>query len=130
MTPALPPGLLLAYRRSCYRVGEAVVRVGRRSVVADALLTAHGARSAVLLTAWNPYSRRMPEGWNRRMQRSLAGALRQRVALEAEGSWHSWREAHLLVIGPVAPGTVVARRFRQRAVVVLRRGDRARLVML
>ena len=40
----------------------------------DALLARHGARCAVFVTAWNPFSRRMPAGWNRRMQAAPASS--------------------------------------------------------
>jgi hypothetical protein len=123
-----PPQLATAYHRTCYRVGGVSVRIGHRSDAADRLLACNGARSAVFITAWNPRSQRMPERWNRRMQRALAGRLRRRPVLQAEGAWRRWREAHLLVLADPRPVTVLARRFRQNAVVVLRRRAPAVLV--
>ncbi|MDR3535944.1 MAG: DUF3293 domain-containing protein [Acetobacteraceae bacterium] len=124
----LPPRLLLAYRRTRYVAGSVAVAIGERSAAADALLADHAARTAVLLTAWNPASRRMPAGWNHRMQQAMAAWLRGRAVVAGEGAWRRWREAHLLVIGGVAPMVGLARRFRQHAIVVLARGRPARLV--
>jgi hypothetical protein len=72
----------------------------------------------------------MPTAWNERMQRQLRCQLRRLVALDAEGSLHSWHEAMLLAGGPPQPVIRLARRFRQRAVVQLRRGAKAQLILL
>jgi Protein of unknown function (DUF3293) len=126
--PAIPPRLLRAYRNTRYRVGSVPMRIGDRSAAVDALLASHRARTAVLISAWNPRSRRMPLGWNRRMQNALARRLRRCPTLPAEGVWRDWSEAHLLALGPVAPVAILARRFRQFAIVVLRRGAPASLL--
>jgi hypothetical protein len=123
------PHLLRAYRATAYRCGDAAVRIGRRCDAMDTLLAKHRIRSAVFVTAWNPFSRRMPEGWNRRMQTRLAAALHRWPALPAEGVWRRWREAHLLVLADVRPVLRTAWRFRQCAVVVVRAGAAARLVL-
>ena len=120
--------MLRAYRLTRYRAGGIEIRIGRR--VPDALFQRLGARRATLLTAWNPFSRHMPTGWNERMQRRLRRDLRSFVVLDAEGSLHCWREAMLLAGGPPQPVIRLARRFRQSAVVELRRGARARLIQL
>ena len=89
-----------------------------------------GARRATLVTAWNPRSRRMPEGWNKRMQQRLRQCLRRCTVIEAEGSLGGWHEAMLLVAGDPRPVVRFAVRFRQRAVVVLYRYASARLRLL
>jgi hypothetical protein len=104
------------------------VRIGRRAP--EALFARVGARGATLMTAWNPTSRRMPEGWNHRMQRRLRQCLRRFKILDAEGSLHRWHEAMLLVAGDPRPVVRLAVRFRQRAVVMLRRGRKVRLRLL
>lgn len=132
----MPPSRLwTAYRRTLYRLSPIVacpiaLRIGARSFAADALLARFGVQEAVLVTAWNPRSRRMPDGWNRRMQAGLAACLRRRAVLPAEGAWRGWREAHLLVLGPAQPVEALARRFRQTAVVTLRRGAPVRLAWM
>ena len=89
-----------------------------------------GARQGTLVTAWNPRSRRMPEGWNRRMQARLRQCLRRFVVIEAEGTLGGWREAMLLVTGDARPVVRLARRFRQCAVVILCCGRNTRLQLL
>jgi Protein of unknown function (DUF3293) len=79
---------------------------------------AHGMESAV-----TPHA----DGWNRRMQQALRRRLRRFVVLEAVGALQCWREEMLLVAGDPQPRIRLAGRFRQRAVVILRRGQKARL---
>ena len=125
---SLPPRLLRAYLLTDYRAAGVRIRIGR--VPPDALFVQLGHRSATLLTAWNPLSQRRPDGWNRRIQQRLRARLRRFAVEEAEGTLHAWREAMLLVGGDPRPAIVVARRFRQHGVVLLRRSAPARLVLL
>lgn len=122
--------LLAAYRHSAYLVGVVVVRIGRRSAALDALFRREGAREAVLIAAWNPFSRRMPRGWNRRMDARLWEHIRRHRWLPATGGTGIWWEEHILLFGDCRPAIVLARRFRQRAVVLLRQGQPARLHLL
>jgi hypothetical protein len=124
----IPPRLLHAYRRTDYQVAGITVRIGRYAP--GALFAAADARVVVFVTAWNPMSRRMPDGWNRRMQQCLRQCLRRFVVLSAEGSLHRWREAMLLVAGDPRPVVRIVARFHQRGVVILRRGQKARLKLL
>ena len=121
----IPPRLLRAYRDTAIGPRDSDVRIGRRCP--DALFERLNADAAMFLTAWNPRSRRMPDGWNHRMQQQLRQCLRRFKVLEAEGSLRRWHEAMLLVAGDPRPVVRLAVRFRQRAVVILRRGHRARL---
>ena len=124
----LPPRLARAYRLTRYQAAGTDIRIGRWA--RGALFGRLGACDATLVTAWNPRSRRMPGGWNRRMQRRLRQCLRRFTVVDAEGSLHRWHEAMLLVAGDPRPVVRLAVRFRQRAVVVLRRGRKARLRLL
>ena len=119
-----------AYRGSGYEAAGAVARVGRRSPAVDALLARLGARHGGFLGAWNPLSRRMPPGWNQRLQARLRQAARRLPAAEGWGGTARWREAHCLFGGDPRRLAVLARRFRQAAFVVVRRGQPARLVWL
>lgn len=124
------PRLLRAYRETHYRAGGTDVRIGRRSPAMDALLARHNARRGVFVTAWNPRSRRMPAGWNARMQQHLRQRLRRALCLPADGAGRHWREDHVLVLTPPAWAMRAAAIFRQHAVIVVRRGRTARLVLL
>ena len=119
----LSPGLLAAYRATSYRACGVEVRIGRRVTGL--------ARPAVFLTAWNPFSSRMPVGWNRRMQERLRACLVTQSAVhEAEGSLRGWRENMLLADISSARAVMPARRFRQHAIVVAVPGRPARLVLV
>jgi hypothetical protein len=120
--------LLRAYRRTRYEAGGIVVRIGRCSGAMDELLLSRGVRRAVFITAYNPFSRKMPAGWNERMQRRLAWALHRRAFSAARGMWRGWSEEHLVVFGDPRPTCRIARRFRQNSVVLVRLRQAARLV--
>ncbi len=120
--------LLRAYHQTRYGAAGSLVRIGFRPP--DSLFERLGAGTAVILTAWNPRSRRFPEGWNRRMQQRLRERLRRFRVMEAEGWLHHWHEAMLLVGGEPQPLIRLSARFRQLAVVVLRRGRKAQLRLL
>lgn len=127
--PRLTPALLRAYRGTCYKVAGVQVTIGRRSQAMDALLSSHGAREAAFVTAYNPFSRLMPIGWNRRMQDRLAQAVRRRPVLAGMGQWRGWSEAHLVVICRSGHARLLARRFRQNGIVIVRLGQPARLLV-
>jgi hypothetical protein len=124
------PALLRAYRAARYGVEGAEVRIGRRSAEMDRLLREHGVREATFITAYNPFSRIMPLGWNTRMQTRLRLAVRRRPVLSGRGFWRRWSEAHLIVFGDARPVRWLARRFRQHGIVVIRSGQPARLTMV
>ena len=122
--------LVLAYRRSPYQVGAVRFRVGRRSAVLDGILRRWGIREAVLITAWNPGSRRMPPAWNRRMQRRLEHRLRLSTLLPARSGDGHWAEAQILAVMDPRRAAVLGRLYRQSAIVLLRRGTAPRLGLL
>lgn len=116
----MPASLRTLYRRTLYQAAGITVRVGARSLAMDRLLASERACCAVFITAWNPFSRRMPDGWNVRMQGRLAEALRRDRALPAHGAFRGWAEAHVLVFTDPRKAAVIARRFRQNAIVISR----------
>jgi hypothetical protein len=96
----------------------------------DALLRALGGRHGALVTAWNPASRRLPDGVNHRHQRLLAECLRYTRFVPAHGSLRGWQEEMLLVAADPRRLAVIGRRFHQSAIVLLRTRQRARLILL
>jgi hypothetical protein len=127
--PSLTPPMRAAYARTDYEAGGIVTRIGRRSPALDALLARHGARRAGFVTAWNPFSRLMPRGWNDRMLARLREAARGLVLAEGEGRGRGWAERHLLVAGDPRRIAALARRFRQHAVVAVAPRHPARIVL-
>jgi hypothetical protein len=123
------PTLLRAYRKTCYEVGAAKVRIGQRCLAMDYLLLRHHMREAAFITAYNPLSRPMPPGWNERMQKHLVRALRDRILLPARGYWRQWAETHVVVFGDTRPTRKLARYFRQNGIVIVRRRQPAQLLI-
>jgi hypothetical protein len=117
-----------AYRLTLYRAGKVIVRVGRRSALAEAWMAQHRAREAGFITAWNPMSRVMPSRWNEAAQARLRRDLRGRPMAAGEGKLGRWREEMLLVAAPKGSLLRLARRYRQAAVVWLVRGRRTSLI--
>lgn len=128
MTP--DPRLLRAWRATAYRVPGAEARIGRRSPALDAVLRRLGRRSGGFVTAWNPLGRKMPEGWNRRMNRRLWQHLRRLPALPGVGEGRGWSEEHFLVAADPRRIVRLARLFRQLGIVELHAGRPARLRLL
>ncbi|HEV7457847.1 MAG TPA: DUF3293 domain-containing protein [Roseococcus sp.] len=116
-----------AWRASTYRAGPVVARVGRRSASADAWLAAHGVRAGAIITAWNPMCRKQPPGWNARAQDRLRAATRRWPRAEGFSGTARWQEHNLLLAANPRLVAVLARRFRQAAILVLRNGGPARL---
>ncbi len=124
----MPSAMDRGYRISRYAAGPVATRIGEPSPSADAWLTRHRAPSAVLLTAWNPMSRMMPRRWNDAAHRRLLRALRGRVVEEGWSGNGPWQEWTVCTPGGRRLGLRLARRFRQRAFVLLRRNRPALLV--
>lgn len=122
--------LLRAYRASCYRAAGHEARIGSRAPGLDALLRSWRVREGVFIAAGNPFSRRKPEGWNARRHAALRERLRRLPFLEGKGGAGRWWETHCFIGMDARRGAVLARRFRQQAMVALRRGARARLIWL
>jgi Protein of unknown function (DUF3293) len=127
---SLEPRLRRAFLETRYEAAGAVARIGRRSTEIDGLLLRLKRREGVFLTGCNPRSRRMPEGWNRRMQIRLVEAMRRLAFVPGHGTGSGWREEHMLVLADPRRALVLAWRFRQRAVVLVRLRQPARLVVL
>jgi hypothetical protein len=127
---SLPAHLDSVYRRSRYSVAGFNLTVGRKSGALDGVLAGLGVREAVLISAWNPASRRMPPGWNARRMAALRHRLGSTPALPASGSGAGWAEDHLLVVGDRRRLSVLARLFGQVALVGLKRGQDVRLLSL
>ena len=122
--------LLSAYRRSRYEAAGAMACIGRRSAGIDALLRSMGVRQGAFITAWNPMSRCMPMGWNQRMAARLAQQARRFPAASGRGGAGRWHEDHLLLGTDPRRVLVLARRFHQKAIVAVRQGAPARLLLL
>jgi hypothetical protein len=122
--------LFRAYRASCYFAGAHAARIGQRAPALDALLGSWRAAEGVFIAAGNPFSRRMPPGWNAQRHAALRERLRGLPYVEGRGGAKRWWEAHCFIGISAARGKRLARLFRQNAMVALRRGGKARLIWL
>ncbi len=116
------------YRASCYFAGAYLARIGQRAPALDALLRRWRVVEGVFIAAGNPFSRRMPAGWNARRHALLRERLRGLPHVEGKGGVKRWWEAHCFIGISAARGKRLARLFRQNAMVALRRGAKARLI--
>jgi hypothetical protein len=122
--------LFRAYRASCYFAGAHAARISQRAPDLDALLGSWRAAEGVFIAAGNPFSRRLPAGWNARRHAALRERLRRLPYVEGRGGAKRWWEAHCFIGISVSRGKPLARLFRQNAMVALRRGGKARLIWL
>jgi len=122
--------LFRAYRASCYFAGAHAARISQRAPGLDALLGSWRVREGVFIAAGNPFSRRMPPGWNAQRHAALRERLRGLHYVEGQGGAKRWWEAHCFIGISVSRGKPLARLFRQNAMVALGRGAKARLIWL
>jgi hypothetical protein len=132
--------LIEAYRTTNYvvfdRRGDVTIRIGERSGAADQLLVRFGARSAVSITAWNPFSRSLPIGQNKYRQLCLVARLRERgfpiLLGEGRGVSTDWPpEPSVLALGTSQLDAArMGRVWGQNAVVFLSFGRPVRLLLL
>ncbi|MGY0632756.1 DUF3293 domain-containing protein [Luteimonas sp. A478] len=135
--PALSPALQQAYRATHYSVeaGSGLdIRIGEHSPAADALMDAHHARRALLLSACNPFSEASSETANQLRHGLLDMAMRSLglAALPAEGrdpagEWLP--EASLLAVGTTPELELrLLCDYEQHAAVLLQHGRPAELL--
>ena len=132
--------LIAAYRTTSYRIVAAdgsllaEARIDRRSGTVDSILAARGAGSGVFITGWNPRSEPTDPERNRAAHERLERALRElgtrfldHVGVGEDPSW-SEHGVFALDLG-VTDALALARAFEQHAVVLVRSGEPARLLL-
>ncbi|WP_244460061.1 DUF3293 domain-containing protein [Roseomonas fluvialis] len=128
------PRLARGWRITDFAAAGAVVRVGRRSSELDRLLRRAGVRHGAFVGAWNPCSRRAPRWRNDAALARLRAVATRRGIAHHDGAGcaarPAWSEDHLLLLGDWRRAMVLAHRFGQHAVVVVRLHDLARLRVL
>jgi len=132
--------LITAYHGTRYQVLDrqgavlGVARVGEVSPEIDALLAGHGAASGLFITGWNPRSALTEHGLNEAAHRRLEHELRTRgvrfLPHRGVGADPRWSEEGVFALDlPVAEGLELATAFEQNAVVAVRAGEPARLLL-
>jgi hypothetical protein len=132
--------LVSAYKATDYVAhdnGSAVViRIGQCSLVVDKCLVRMHARNAAFITAWNPFSSELSfeanNRWNWELKRylSIRGvSFREGEGRGRTGEWPP--EPSVLAFGiSRTEASAIGRRYRQNAIVYVRLGRPAELVML
>lgn len=132
------PQLMQAYRRAVYRVfaagGAIEFQVGRPCPALDELLARANAVTAAFITAHNPMSVPRPDPANHAADLALRRALRlggwawrAGEGADPAGRWQP-EPSYLLLNISLLAARLLARRFRQAAIVMIDRGHRPRLV--
>jgi len=140
MVSVVDPALIAAYEATHYVVVDAsvelILRIGRLDAALDDLLDRHAARTAALVTAFNPESVVLPIADNKRRHDELLVALKQRgiAALPAEGrdpkgSWLA-ETSYLVLSITLTEAQALGRQFAQNAIVFIERQSAPRLVLL
>jgi hypothetical protein len=137
---SMPSDIVLAYRATDYLAFNNsrpfLVRIGRHSLVIDALLAAMKTTSGAFITAWNPFSKSQSVGVNEYWDRELRSYLSIRgfsfLAGEGRGQIGEWLpEPSIFAFGMSrAQAASIGRRFRQNAIVYVPLGRPAELFML
>jgi hypothetical protein len=125
-----------AYEGTKYRVFDfpVVIEIGKKSTELDALLRQHHASEWAFITAWNPYSKELPDAENSERHLQLAEMVKSYPSWEGEGvgTDASWKpEKSLLILGipkneAIATGTYL----EQNAIVYGRIHEPAELLLL
>jgi len=132
--------LVSAYKATDYVArnngGVVVIRVGHHSLAVDRLLARMGARNGAFITAWNPFGKGLSfeanEHWDRELKRYLSVHGFAVIEGEGRGRIGEWPPESSILAFEIsrAEASAIGRRFRQNAVVYVRRGRPAELVML
>jgi hypothetical protein len=129
----LDAGLIAAYEKAEYWVGDLVMRIGQADPRLDALLD---GKSAAFITAANPHSQRRPAHENRAAHEALIEALKKSGVryLRAEGRDPNQEfppEPGVLALGIARDAAgALGRAFGQNAIVYVERGKPPELVLL
>lgn len=128
------PRLARGWRITRYEAAGEAIRLGRRSPGIDRLLAAAGVRHGAFVGAWNPLSRQRPRRWNDVMLARLRRLARRAGVTFHEGAGRAerpaWAEEHLLILADWRRCAVLARRFRQHAILLVRLRAPSRLRVL
>lgn len=125
----LPPTLEIsaAYKQSLYQAGSVVTRINQYPKGIPAKL--HQS-TLIMLSAYNPGGRLRLLGWNIKMMRKLEQELKQYEYFIGKGSLKEVSEPLFMVVLSLPKAVVLARKFRQNAIVMIRHQRLSKLTFL
>lgn len=133
------PTLIAAYTATCYRVfGQETfdLKIGQKSAKLSRLCQKYGCLSALIITAWNPYSAATSEVENMaaqgRLESTLLAGSVPFVAAIGDGAEMNWPgEASVLALGlSLDAAKSLGIEFRQNAIVWSDQDATPKLIML
>lgn len=132
--------LVSAYKATDYVAHAAgwvvAIRIGYHSEIVDKMLARMNVSKGAFITAWNPFGKGLSVEANKHWDRSLKRYLSVRgvefVEGEGRGTTGEWPpEPSVLAFGiSCTEASAIGRRYRQNAIVYVRKGRPAELVML
>lgn len=117
----------LVYKKSLYKVGSIKIKIDHYPQNIPDILK---KKTLVLFSAYNPGGRLKAEGWNKRMMQNLRAYLKRYQYFEGAWSLRNVSEPLFMVVMPPAKAKVLARKFRQNAMVIVRDQRYSRLYYL
>lgn len=111
-----------------------VIEVNKKCIELDELLKQHNATEWAFITAWNPFSKALPDEENSRRHRELIQLVKEYPNWEGEGVGTDpvWQpEKSLLILGiPKKEAIAIGIQFEQNAIVYGRINEPAELLHL
>ena len=132
--------LIAAYHGTSYQVLDgygdvlAAALIGEPSPAIDAVLAGQGAASGVFITGWNPRSAPIERHLNDAAHQELENELRARgvqfLPHRGVGADPGWSEGGVFALDlAIAEALELALAFQQNAIVAVRAGEPARLLL-
>ncbi len=115
------------YKQSLYEAGFIRVKTGFYPLNIPKSLR---NKELVMFSAYNPGGRRKVDGWNRKMMEKLSLYLTNYYYVKGKGSLKQFSEPLFMVVMDLRKARVLARKFRQNAIVVLKYQRLSRLDFL
>jgi hypothetical protein len=125
-----------AYKGTEFRVFDfpIIIKIDKKCTALDELLRKHQVNEWAYITAWNPFSKSLPDDENNRRQLALKELLKNYTCYEGEGvgTDPAWKpESSLLVLGISKNAAIeIGTKFEQNAIVYGRIDEAAELIAL
>lgn len=115
------------YIKSIYQAGTVKIRIGYYPLN---LPKRYKSKKLVMMSACNPGGRIKAKGWNKRMMQKLSLYLSGYDYRKGTGTLRNFSEPLFMVTMDPSKAIVLARKFRQNAIVVIQEQRLSRLVFL
>ncbi|MDI2112294.1 DUF3293 domain-containing protein [Commensalibacter nepenthis] len=121
------PAVNVAYKQSLYQAGSVMTRIDQYP---EGIPHKLHKSTLIMLSAYNPGGRLRPLGWNIKMMRRLEQEIKQYEYFMGKGSLKEVSEPLFMVVISLSKALVLARKFRQNAIVLIRYQRLSKLIFL